>query len=65
MFSPDEIDGVGHYRGIRPIKEGSVFARYKIKKKASKRESSEEENLSRAKKDSEKKDSEHKIDIEA
>ncbi|GAB6183169.1 hypothetical protein [Thermodesulfovibrio hydrogeniphilus] len=60
MSPRDEIDSVGPYRSIRPIKEGSVFARYKVKKKTPKKESSEEEKLPK-----EKKDSEHRIDIEA
>ncbi len=60
MSPPDEIDGIDQYRRIRPIREGSVFAKYKVKKKSSKKESSEEENLPK-----EKKASEHRIDIEA
>lgn len=32
MTPDDKIDSLGPYRGIRPVKEGSVFAKFKIKK---------------------------------
>jgi len=58
MTPDDKIDPLGPYRGIRHIKEGSVFAKFKIKKKPSKKEENTEEKSSKEK-------SEHKIDIEA
>jgi len=33
MTAEDRIDPLGQYRGIRSLREGSVFAKYKIKKK--------------------------------
>lgn len=60
MAAEDRIDPLGQYRGIRPLKEGSVFAKYKIKKKFKKKEESNEESSS-----SEEKTLEHRIDIEA
>jgi len=32
MTAEDRIDPLGQYRGIRSLREGSVFAKYKIKK---------------------------------
>lgn len=61
MAAEERIDPLGPYRGIRPVREGSVFAKYKAKRKFKKtEEKSEKETLS-----SEKESSEHKIDIEA
>ncbi|HHW20791.1 MAG TPA: hypothetical protein PKV92_05995 [Thermodesulfovibrio thiophilus] len=60
MTAEDRIDPLGQYRGIRSLREGSVFAKYKIKKKFKKKEESNEESSS-----SEEKTSEHRIDIEA
>lgn len=61
MAAEERIDPLGPYRGIRPVREGSVFAKYKVRKKLKKtEEKSEKETLS-----SEKESSEHKIDIEA
>ncbi|MDI1471796.1 MAG: hypothetical protein QMD43_01485 [Thermodesulfovibrio sp.] len=59
MTPDDKIDPLGPYRGIRPVKEGSVFAKFKIKKKPPKKEENSEEKSSK-----EKEQSEHKIDIE-
>lgn len=58
MTPEDKIDSLGPYRGIRPVREGSVFAKYKLKKKLKKRKEESEEA-------SAKKSSNHKIDIEA
>lgn len=58
MTPEDKIDPLGPYRGIRPVREGSVFAKYKLKKKPKKRKEESEEA-------SAKKSSNHKIDIEA
>jgi hypothetical protein len=60
MTPDDKIDSLGPYRGIRPVKEGSVFAKFKIKKKPLKKEENAEEKSLK-----EKEQSEHKIDIEA
>lgn len=61
MVADDKIDPLGSYRGIRPLKEGTVFAKFKIRKKSPKRnEKAEQEKLS-----AEKKSEEHRIDIEA
>ncbi len=61
-MSPEEkIDPLSPYRGIRPLREGSVFSKYRVKKKTpKKRETSEEEMAPE-----EKKESQHRVDIEA
>lgn len=61
MSPENRIDPLGPYRGIRPVREGSVFAKYKLRKKIKKREEKpEEESTSK-----ETPPREHKIDIEA
>ncbi|MCS7214553.1 MAG: hypothetical protein RMI30_06215 [Thermodesulfovibrio sp.] len=60
MADEEKIDPLLPYRGMRPIKEGSVFAKYKVKKKSKKAEEKQQkENIS-----SEEKSSNHRIDIE-
>ncbi|GAB5046993.1 hypothetical protein [Thermodesulfovibrio sp. TK110] len=59
MSPEDRIDPLGPYRGIKPVREGSVFAKYKLRKKFKKKEAQPEE------KTTHKESSEHKIDIEA
>lgn len=60
MSPEDKIDPMLPYRGIRPLKEGNVFARYKIKKKPQiKREPKEEESSAKTE------EGQHRIDIEA
>ncbi len=63
MSPEDRIDSVGAYRGVRVVKEGSVFAKYKVKKKLKKEH--EEEAKKEEESSSKKESSEHKIDIEA
>lgn len=60
MSPDDKIDPLGPYRGVRPLREGNVFARYKIKKKPPKKEEEEGE-----KPTTKKEPSESRIDIEA
>jgi len=61
-MTPDEkIDSVGAYRGLRTVREGSVFAKYKVKKRLKRQQEETEEEQTPPKKES----SEHKIDIEA
>lgn len=60
MADEDRIDPLGQYRGIRPVREGSVFAKYRFRKKPKKKEEKEEKQQSTA-----EKNSEHIIDIEA
>jgi len=57
-MTPDEkIDSVSAYRGIRAVREGSVFAKYKIKKRLKRQqEEPEKEEQTPTKKES----SEHK-----
>ncbi|GAQ94238.1 hypothetical protein TAGGR_1417 [Thermodesulfovibrio aggregans] len=59
MSPEDKIEPMGYYRGIRAVREGSVFAKYKLRKKIKKKEQQSEE------KTSSKESSEHRIDIEA
>lgn len=61
MTAEERIDPLGPYREIRHIKEGSVFAKYRVRKKLKKPEKKHEEETS----SSERKSSEHRIDIEA
>lgn len=59
-MTPDEkIDSVGGYRALRAVREGSVFAKYKVKKRQKKQQEQKEKSSS-----TEKKSFEHKIDIE-
>jgi len=56
-MTPDEkIDSVSAYRGIRAVREGSVFAKYKIKKRLKRQQKETEEEQTPTKKES----SEHK-----
>jgi hypothetical protein len=56
-MTPDEkIDSVSAYRGIRAVKEGSVFAKYKVKKRLKRQQEETEEEQTPPKKES----SEHK-----
>ncbi|WP_353683454.1 hypothetical protein V4D30_06135 [Thermodesulfovibrio sp. 3907-1M] len=59
MSPEDRIDPLNPYRAIKPVREGSVFAKYKLRKKFKKKEEQPEE------KTAPKESSEHKIDIEA
>ncbi len=59
MVAEDKIDPLGPYRGMRPLKEGKIFAKIKIKKKFKKEQESKEENLSK-----DKNSQDHKLDIE-
>lgn len=61
MVADDKIDPLGPYRGIRPLKEGTVFAKFRVKKKFSKKEEKSEEEKPLPEKGS----GEHRIDIEA
>lgn len=62
MVPDDKIEPLGPYRGIRPVREGSIFAKFKVKRKiSSKQQQLSEEEKSQSKKDS----NEHQIDIEA
>lgn len=61
MTAEEKIEPLGPYREIRPIKEGSVFAKYRVKKKLKDLEKKHEEEIL----SSERKSSEHRIDIEA
>lgn len=61
MSPEDRIDSLGPYIRIRSIKEGSVFAKYKLRKKLKKREEKPEEKTT----SKETLSSEHRIDIEA
>ncbi|MCS7164356.1 MAG: hypothetical protein NZ845_05100 [Thermodesulfovibrio sp.] len=60
MAAEEKIDPLVPYRGVRPIKEGSVFAKYKIRKKIKKSKETEKETPS-----PNKKSQEQIIDIEA
>lgn len=61
-MSPDEkIEPLGPYRAIKPIKEGSVYAKLKIKKKSLKKEEKSEEEKPTTKTET----STGRIDIEA
>lgn len=60
MTAEDKIDPLGQSRGIRIIKEGSVFAKFRTKRKIKTKKEQTEEETAR-----EQKSSEHKIDIEA
>lgn len=59
MAEEDRINPTGPYRGVRPIREGSVFAKYRVRKKLKKTQEKPEETSS------EKSSSEHRIDIQA
>jgi len=59
MADEDRIDPLGAYRAIRPVREGSVFAKYRLRKKPKKKEEKSERKTSGA----EEKTSEHKVDI--
>ncbi|MGB9710032.1 MAG: hypothetical protein ACPLZA_00845 [Thermodesulfovibrio sp.] len=59
MNPEDKIDPLGPYSAIRSVKEGSVFAKYKLRKKFKKKEEQPEG------KTTPRESSEHKIDIEA
>lgn len=59
MSPEDRIDPLEPYRGIKPVREGSVFAKYKLRKKIKKNEQQPEE------KTTSRESSEHKVDIEA
>lgn len=60
MAAEDKIDPLGPYRDMRPLKEGNVFAKIKIKRKFKKEKESKEEKLSE-----DKNSQDHKVDIEA
>lgn len=60
MVADDKIEPLGPYRGIRPLKEGSVFAKFRVKKKVSKKEEKSQEE----KPSLEKNSGQHRVDIE-
>ncbi|MEN2994872.1 MAG: hypothetical protein ABDH19_05970 [Thermodesulfovibrio sp.] len=60
MAAEERINPLVPYKEVRPIKEGSVFAKYKIRKKIKKSEETEKETPS-----PKKKSAEQIIDIEA
>jgi hypothetical protein len=61
MTADDKIGSLTEYRGIRPLKEGTVFAKFRVKKKFSKKEEKTEEEKPILDKDTK----ENIIDIEA
>lgn len=59
MTPDDKIDPLGPYTRVRPLREGTVFAKYKVKKKPTKKEEQEEKPTTK------KESTEGRIDIEA
>ncbi len=60
MPADEKIDPLLPYRGIRPLREGNVFAKYKVRKKQQSREKPSEEQAKPEVKDQSKRG----IDIE-
>lgn len=58
MVPEDKIDPLGAYREIRPIRQGSVFAKFRIKKKKKEEKKQKEP-------PEEDKGTEHRVNIEA
>ncbi|MCS7202873.1 MAG: hypothetical protein NZ809_00290 [Thermodesulfovibrio sp.] len=56
MSPEDKIDPLGAYREIKPIKQGSIFAKFRVKKKDKEKKEKETQK---------EKTTEHRIDIEA
>lgn len=62
-MTPDEkIEPLGSYRSTRPLQEGSVFAKYRVKKKILKKE---QEKSEEERKFPEEESKGHRVDIEA